>query len=144
MEPIRSQVHDLLRMMAKIDRRFRERLFDALAREPGFEMVRPPYAIVLRNMSPKGSRITDIARRAGVTKQAIGQLVTQMEADGIVEVVADATDARAKLVRIPAANRARHERVAKIAQGLAKEMEAKLGAEGVRELHRLLSKLADD
>jgi MarR family transcriptional regulator, temperature-dependent positive regulator of motility len=143
MEPIRSQVHDLLRLMNKIDRHFRERLFEALAKEPGFEMVRPAYAIVLRNLNPKGSRITDIARRGGVTKQAVGQLVTQMVADGIVEVVADPTDARAKLVRIPAANRARHERVAKIAMGLAKEIEGKLGAEGVRDLHRLLKKLDD-
>lgn len=45
-----------------------------------------------------GSRITDVAVRAGITKQAVGQLVTELEQLGYVERIADPTDARARLV----------------------------------------------
>lgn len=45
-----------------------------------------------------GSRITDIAARAGITKQAVGQVVDELEALGYVQRVPDPRDARARLV----------------------------------------------
>lgn len=45
-----------------------------------------------------GSRITDVAAKAGITKQAVGQLVDELEALGYVERIPDPTDARARLV----------------------------------------------
>lgn len=45
-----------------------------------------------------GSRITDVAARAGITKQAVGQVVHELEALGYVTRVPDPRDARARLV----------------------------------------------
>jgi DNA-binding MarR family transcriptional regulator len=43
--------------------------------------------------------MTELARRAGVTKQAIGELIVQCEELGLIKRSADPTDARAKLVK---------------------------------------------
>jgi len=45
-----------------------------------------------------GSRLTDLASRAGVSKQAMGKLVDQCEAWGLVQRQPDLRDARATLV----------------------------------------------
>ena len=45
-----------------------------------------------------GSRITDVARKAGISKQAVGQLVDELQGLGYVTRVSDPTDARARLV----------------------------------------------
>jgi len=47
-----------------------------------------------------GLRLTDLAAVAGMTKQAMGEFVADLAADGYVVVEPDPTDRRAKLVRL--------------------------------------------
>ena len=47
-----------------------------------------------------GTRSTALAQRAGVSKQAMSQLVRLMERQGYLEQVPDPTDTRAKVVRM--------------------------------------------
>jgi DNA-binding MarR family transcriptional regulator len=54
---------------------------------------------ITRHLSQNGSRLTDLAQRAGMTKQAMGSLVNQCEAWGIVSREADPGDARARQIR---------------------------------------------
>ncbi|MGA8514714.1 MAG: helix-turn-helix domain-containing protein [Burkholderiaceae bacterium] len=53
---------------------------------------------ITRHVAPEGSRLTDLAQAAGMSKQAMGDLVQQCEAWGIVARTADHRDARARLV----------------------------------------------
>jgi DNA-binding MarR family transcriptional regulator len=53
---------------------------------------------ITQHVSVQGSRLTDLARRAGISKQAMGKLVDQCEAWGLVQRQADARDARVALV----------------------------------------------
>jgi DNA-binding MarR family transcriptional regulator len=53
---------------------------------------------ITRHVALSGSRLTDLAEAAGMSKQAMGDLVTQCEAWGIVQRAADPSDARARLV----------------------------------------------
>ena len=46
----------------------------------------------------RGARVTELAGKLGITKQAVGQLVDDLEEFGIVERVPDPGDGRAKLV----------------------------------------------
>ena len=51
---------------------------------------------ITRHLATDGSRLTDLAQRAGMSKQAMAALVAQCEAWGMVERAADPADARAQ------------------------------------------------
>ena len=53
---------------------------------------------ITRHLALDGLRLTDLAQRANLTKQAMGKLVAQCEAWGLVERLADLRDARAKRI----------------------------------------------
>jgi DNA-binding MarR family transcriptional regulator len=57
---------------------------------------------VAARIGPDGTRLTELAAAAQVTKQTAGFLVDQLEKAGYVERVPDPTDARARLVRLAA------------------------------------------
>jgi len=54
---------------------------------------------ITRHLALGGTRLTDLAERAGMSKQAMGDLVNQCEAWGLVTREADPRDARARVVR---------------------------------------------
>lgn len=53
---------------------------------------------ITRHVSLEGSRLNDLAASANMTKQAMGDLVTQCEAWGLVERTPDPQDARARRI----------------------------------------------
>ena len=53
---------------------------------------------ITRHLALEGSRLTDLAQRANMTKQAMGKLVEQCEAWGLVTRLADLRDARARRI----------------------------------------------
>jgi DNA-binding MarR family transcriptional regulator len=65
----------------------------------GFGDVRPAHEPVFRFLAPEGNRVTDLAARAGMTKQAMGYLVDYLVQHGYLERVPDSTDRRAQVVR---------------------------------------------
>ncbi|MCD0453149.1 MarR family winged helix-turn-helix transcriptional regulator [Actinocorallia sp. API 0066] len=81
-------------------REMERRVFAALA-EAGHELT-PAQARLLARIADDGSRVTDLAESAQITKQTAGYLVDQLERAGYVERVLDPTDARARLVRFTA------------------------------------------
>lgn len=62
---------------------------------PGLQMG---HAALLANLDLEGSRVGVLAERAGMTKQAMGQLVKELEDNGYLERRHDPTDRRATLV----------------------------------------------
>ncbi|MEP6965418.1 MAG: MarR family transcriptional regulator [Polaromonas sp.] len=58
---------------------------------------------ITRHLAVGGSRLTDLAASAGMSKQAMGTLVNQCEAWGLVRREADALDQRARRVVFTAA-----------------------------------------
>lgn len=82
-----------------------DRAFAAVEAEVRRGMEERGYAIeqvylpIVRNVALEGSRITDIADRAGLAKQTVGPLVKDLEERGILRVDVDPADGRAKLVR---------------------------------------------
>lgn len=53
---------------------------------------------ITRHLPVQGARLTELARSAGMSKQAMGDLVNQCEAWGLVERTPDPLDARARRV----------------------------------------------
>ena len=87
----------LLYPLRIVARDFRERMRSGL-RERGHSLA-PAHASVIVNLRSSGSRLTELAARAGMTKQGMGKLVDELEAMGYVDRVPDPMDGRAKQVR---------------------------------------------
>lgn len=60
---------------------------------------------IFENIDPKGSRLTELAARTGLTHQSVGELIDVLERRGYVERVPDPQDGRARLVRLTAKGR---------------------------------------
>jgi DNA-binding MarR family transcriptional regulator len=71
----------------------------AALRAQGFDDFRSTYHEVFMLARAEGSRITELAERAQVTRQAMSELVIELERLGYVERTRDPTDRRAVLVR---------------------------------------------
>jgi DNA-binding MarR family transcriptional regulator len=99
-------------------RAMEKRVLDAVVEE-GFDIT-PAQARVFQRIGPDGTRLSELAEQAQVTKQTAGFLVDQLERAGYVERVPDPTDARARLVRI--AERGR--KAIPIASAVVAEVEA--------------------
>lgn len=79
------------------------RLVDGLQAQlvaAGFEDHRAVHHNVMAHVTFEGVRLTELAEKAGVTKQAMSELVIDLERRGYIERVADPRDGRAKLIRI--------------------------------------------
>ncbi|MGA0572082.1 MarR family winged helix-turn-helix transcriptional regulator [Variovorax sp. VNK109] len=70
----------------------------ALSNLAARDQVSAAHVHITRHLALGGSRLTDLAERAGMTKQAMGQLVDQCEAWGLVRREQDAHDARSRKV----------------------------------------------
>jgi DNA-binding MarR family transcriptional regulator len=108
----------------------------------GFDGMTPAFASLIPLLDAGGARSTVLAQRSGVTKQAMSQLIRELEKRGYVEQVRDETDTRAKLVRLTprgVALRAACFEARGDLQALATEA---LGVDALAQLQRSLSKLA--
>jgi DNA-binding MarR family transcriptional regulator len=101
------------RLLGHAMRRFDERVLTLMARNidvplalsnlAARDQVGAAHIHVTRHLPLEGARLTQLARRAGMTKQAMGDLVDQCEAWGLVTRESDPLDARARRVRFTAA-----------------------------------------
>lgn len=67
-------------------------------KEEGFPDIRATHSTVLRRITTEGVRVSDLAERAGMTKQSMAYLVDDLTALDYVTTAPDPTDGRAKLV----------------------------------------------
>ena len=108
----------------------------------GFDDVTPAFSSLMPLLDATGARPSTLAQRAGITKQAISQLVRELEARGYVEQVPDSTDTRAKIVRLTKRGVALHAASAEVRLELQSVAIAKLGKLRVSRLRRDLIELA--
>ena len=100
--------------------------------------IRPAHGCVFGHIDPDGSRLTDLADRAHMTKQSVGEVTNDLEQRGYVERVPDPSDGRAKIIRLTARG---HEAQA-LGWGLIDEIERewaeRFGAERIAALRETL------
>lgn len=91
--------HDNIgRLLNNAVRRFEDRVLELMA-GAGYADARISHVNLTRNLDRDGTRLTELASRAGMTKQAMGELVDQCAGIGLVERINDPADKRAKIVR---------------------------------------------
>lgn len=136
-----AELHPALLMF--IAHRYAEqRIFEAM-RAAGFEDVTLAQARVAARIGEDGTRLTELAEQAQITKQSAGFLVDQLEKAGYVERVPDPRDARARLVRLAEHGRVAQARARLEEEAIAAEWRAHLGAAAYDELVATLTKLRE-
>lgn len=89
-----------------------------------------------------GSRAIDLARHLGVTKQAVAQMVKDLEEDGLVYRDADASDGRAALIRFTEAGLEYLFRMNKCMLQVEREYERMIGKDQMATVRAALAAIA--
>lgn len=127
--------------LAEAGRAFNRHLIESI-QAAGYPDVRVAHSAVIPNLDPEGTRIVDLAARAGITKQSMGELVDDLERKGYVERRPDPADRRAKMVVLTDKGR-RQSRAALRAIGrMERDYRARLGDERFEDLLAALDELA--
>ena len=108
-----------------------------------YEGVQPAHSAAIQPLweMPQGARITMLARASRMTKQSMSTLVSDLEAGGYVERVADPDDARAMRVRLTPRGRAYGRAVRAFATSVEAEWAKRIGLERVEQLRSTLELL---
>jgi DNA-binding MarR family transcriptional regulator len=107
----------------------------------GFYAPTATQIAVMSQIPPSGIRVVDLAKKAGVTKQAIHQMADQLVGAGVLQRVPDPRDGRAKLLR-PTPYAAKAYAVSRrILTEIHSEWRLTLGDDGYVSLERSLSAL---
>jgi len=104
----------------------------------GFEELRVPHMAVLQFPGPDGVRPGTLAERAGISKQAMNQLLRSLEHLGYI-VRSDAPDeGRARIIRLTKRGRAAYSKIHQILREIEREWSAELGFKRFGQLKELL------
>lgn len=134
----RRLIGELLRNPNAARIRFVEQGFS----EAGHPAIRPPHFPIFEYIDrERGSRVSYLAQHAGVTAQAMGELVDHLVAHGYVERVPDPTDGRARLVRLTERGHAAYGVAASLVTDLERQWSMAMGADEFRQLKDLLGQL---
>jgi DNA-binding MarR family transcriptional regulator len=107
----------------------------------GFPDIRPAHGYVFQYAEPGGSRLTVLARQAGLTKPTVLAAVDDLERLGYVERVPDPGDRRAKLVRLTARGAAAAAEAGRIVAAIEADWAERLGPRRAQALRRALEEL---
>jgi DNA-binding MarR family transcriptional regulator len=89
----------MIRLLAVAFDQFSEELMRRVY-AAGYTDIRPGHGCVFGNIDADGTRLTDLAERAMMTKQSVGEAANDLEKRGYVERVPDPYDGRAKIIRL--------------------------------------------
>jgi DNA-binding MarR family transcriptional regulator len=109
----------------------------------GFDELRLPHMAVLQYPGPHGVRPGTLAERAGMSKQAMNQLLLSLEASGYIERSAAKDDGRTRVVRFTRRGRAAYSKIADILREIEREWIAELGPRQFADLKTLLTRVWD-
>jgi len=97
--------------------------------------------VVFALLRPDGDRVVELAKRAQMTKQAVGYLISYLEAHGYVERVSDPRDGRAQIVRRTEHGWAFQRAARRVVQEIQDEWAEQFGVERMQQLIALLREL---
>ena len=129
-------------LFQQLARDFERRARDTL-RERGHADLQPSHQIVFASLARTGTRLTALAERAAMSKQAMGQLVDDLERLSYVERVPDPADGRAKIVRLTHQGALFMDDAADVVSGIWQDYAALLGPSELAQLQSRLDQLLE-
>lgn len=121
-------------------RHMENRILQAV-KDAGFDDVTLAQARVFQRIAPDGSRLTDLAEQAQMTKQSVAGLVDELERAGYVRRVADPNDRRARLIQIDERGRKAGKAAQAAHDRILAEWRAHVGARRFSQLRATLEQL---
>jgi len=109
----------------------------------GFEELRVPHMAVLQFPGPDGARPGVLADRAGMSKQAMNQLLRSLESLGYLVRSAAPDEGRARIVRLTRRGRAAYAKIHHILRAIEREWSQALGPRHFNALKQLLLRIWD-
>jgi DNA-binding MarR family transcriptional regulator len=132
----------LYRSLTRTLRAYNRRLVAAV-QERGFPEFSPAFPQLLSNLDIEGTTIGVLAARAGITRQAAGQLAAQIERCGYIERAPSPRDARATVVRFTALGRSLLATVLDVVEEVESEFAAIVGQGEFADLRVRMLAIAD-
>ena len=109
----------------------------------GYGEIRPGHGCVFRFIDRDGTRLTELAERSGLSKQAVGEVVDDLVRLGHVERISDPEDRRAKIIRLTERGEEAHAAGVEIFEQIESEWAERYGAERVAAMRELLEELLE-
>ena len=117
---------------------FAEQLYERIS-AAGFGDIRPGHGCVFGGIDPdNGSRLTELAERACMTKQSVGEVTSDLEKRGYLERIADPDDGRAKIIRLTSHGREAYTTGRRLIDDLEREWAERYGEERIAALRDAL------
>ena len=109
----------------------------------GYDDIRSAHLPVFQALAthPVGLRATELATYARITKQSIGYLIDHLDAGGYVERAPDATDQRAKVVRLTPRGWEASQKIRGAVRDVEVDWTQRVGAARVEHLRAILQDL---
>lgn len=131
--------HNIGRLLNNAIRRFEKRILQQME-QAGHSGYSLSHISVTRNLDLEGTRATELARRAAISKQSMGELIAQLETRGLIERRADPSDRRARIIYFSEQGIAWLEAFHVALEKAESEMREELGAEVMALLKQGLEK----
>ena len=104
----------------------------------GFDELRLPHIAVLQFPGPDGVSPGTLAERAGMSKQAMNQLLQSLEGCGYISRSAAPGEGRMRIVHFTKRGRAAYSKIYEILRDVEREWIAELGSRAFARLKELL------
>ncbi|MEX2238522.1 MAG: MarR family transcriptional regulator [Dehalococcoidia bacterium] len=121
---------------------FRERTYAAVL-GAGFNDLQPAHVLLFRYPTIADMRPKELAEQMGISKQAMNDLLRQVEAKGYVELRADPSDGRARLITLTDSGSELMEHVRAAAHEISEEWAQAVGRSRFDAFHKTLLRLVD-
>jgi len=125
-------------LLFKCARLVNERAIDKVNEVPQAIQLRPAHTNLFPHLDFEGVRITELARRLDISKQAVSQTIAELELMDVVETIPDPSDGRARLARFTEKGRQAIMQGLVILRGIEAEMERSIGKARFDALHEAL------
>lgn len=129
--------NNLSRLLLDLARDFEKRALEK-CHERGHIQIRRSHSALFSNLGFGAIRLTELAERAGITQQAMGKLVKEMEEEGYVRRRIDESDKRAKIIELTDIGKKLVTDNLEIVDEILEEYRHAMGEEGIEDLNKVL------
>lgn len=131
--------NNLSRLLVELAKDFEHRALHK-CHQRGHTKIRRSHSSLFSNLGFGAVRLTELAERAGITQQAMGKLVKEMERVGYVKRHVDESDKRAKIIELTEMGVTLVNDSMEIVDEIIAEYTAAMGQNGIDELELTLRK----